>query len=91
MTAFIFFVFPTFAQIAESLRRFSIDETTTSLIAVKIGGEADKVMEEMSSTIDGILVSFSKLDQEKDMVTLRKVLRELMLPYPFFFFGMLLI
>ncbi|KAF8929452.1 hypothetical protein CPC16_001410 [Podila verticillata] len=59
-------------NIAESLRRFGIEEMTTSLIAVKIGGEADQVMKEMSSTIDGILVSFSKLDQEKDMVKLRK-------------------
>ncbi|KAG0335595.1 hypothetical protein BG004_008388 [Podila humilis] len=29
-------------------------------------------METMSNTIDGNLVSFSKLDQEKDMVLLRK-------------------
>ncbi|KAG0334704.1 hypothetical protein BG000_008103, partial [Podila horticola] len=38
----------------------------------KIGGEADQVLKEMSSTIDGNLVSFSKLDQEKDMVKLRQ-------------------
>ncbi|KAF9330158.1 hypothetical protein BG006_006851 [Podila minutissima] len=59
-------------NIAESLRRFSIDETTKSLVAIKIGGEADQVLEEMSNTIDGNLVSFSKLDQEKDMIKLRK-------------------
>ncbi|KAF9426439.1 hypothetical protein BGZ94_006522 [Podila epigama] len=58
--------------IAESLRRFGIEDTATSLIAVKIGGEATEVMEEMTSMVDGNLVSFSKLDQEKDLVKLRK-------------------
>lgn len=43
------------------------------MIAVKIGGNADEIMEEMSRTVEGNLVSFSKLDQEKDMVRLRQV------------------
>ncbi|KAG0299353.1 hypothetical protein BGZ97_003765 [Linnemannia gamsii] len=59
-------------NIAESLKRFGISEDTTSLIAVKIGGNADEIMEEMSRTVEGNLVSFSKLDQEKDMVRLRQ-------------------
>ncbi|KAF9155837.1 hypothetical protein BG015_008414 [Linnemannia schmuckeri] len=59
-------------NIAESLKRFGITEDTTSLIAVKIGGNPDEIMEEMSRTVDGNLVSFSKLDQEKDMVKLRQ-------------------
>ncbi|KAF9990333.1 hypothetical protein BGZ75_002373 [Mortierella antarctica] len=59
-------------SIAESLKRFAISETTTSLIAVKIGGDPDEVMEDMSRTVEGNLVSFSKLDQEKDMVRLRQ-------------------
>ncbi|KAG0272483.1 hypothetical protein BGZ95_011763 [Linnemannia exigua] len=59
-------------NIAESLKRFGISEDTTSLIAVKIGGNPDEIMEEMSRTVDGILVSFSKLDQDKDMVKLRQ-------------------
>ncbi|CAO3573848.1 unnamed protein product [Mortierella alpina] len=59
-------------SIAESLKRFAISENTTSLIAVKIGGNPDEVMEDMSRTVEGNLVSFSKLDQEKDMVRLRQ-------------------
>ncbi|KAF9965313.1 hypothetical protein BGZ70_005068 [Mortierella alpina] len=59
-------------SIAESLKRFAISEDTTSLIAVKIGGNPDEVMEDMSRTVEGNLVSFSKLDQEKDMVRLRQ-------------------
>ncbi|KAF8947974.1 hypothetical protein BGZ47_007112 [Haplosporangium gracile] len=59
-------------NIAESLKRFGITEDTTSLIAVKIGGNPDEIMEDMSRTVDGNLVSFSKLDQEKDMVKLRQ-------------------
>ncbi|KAF9585492.1 hypothetical protein BGW38_002151 [Lunasporangiospora selenospora] len=59
-------------NIAESLKRFGISESTTSLVAIKIGGEAEEVMEEMSKTVDGNLVSFSKLDQEKDIEKLRK-------------------
>ncbi|KAF9928828.1 hypothetical protein BGZ67_006754 [Mortierella alpina] len=59
-------------SIAESLKRFAISETTTSLIAAKIGGDPDEVMEDMSRTVEGNLVSFSKLDQEKDMVRLRQ-------------------
>ncbi|KAF9174642.1 hypothetical protein BGX20_010459 [Mortierella sp. AD010] len=59
-------------NIAESLKRFGITEDTTSLIAVKIGGNPDEVLEDMSKTVDGILVSFSKLDQEKDMSKLRQ-------------------
>ncbi|KAF9083376.1 hypothetical protein BGX29_011106 [Mortierella sp. GBA35] len=59
-------------NIAESLKRFGITEETKSLIAVKIGGNPDEVMEEMSRTVDGNLVSFSKLDQEKDMTKLRQ-------------------
>ncbi|KAK3824201.1 MAG: kinase binding protein CGI-121-domain-containing protein [Linnemannia elongata] len=59
-------------NIAESLKRFGITEDTTSLIAVKIGGNPDEIMEEMSRTVDGNLVSFSKLDQEKDMAKLRQ-------------------
>ncbi|KAG0371940.1 hypothetical protein BGX24_000958 [Mortierella sp. AD032] len=59
-------------NIAESLKRFGISEDTTSLIAVKIGGNPDEIIEDMSRTVDGILVSFSKLDQEKDMVKLRQ-------------------
>ncbi|KAF9291344.1 kinase binding protein CGI-121-domain-containing protein [Linnemannia elongata] len=59
-------------NIAESLKRFGITEDTTSLIAVKIGGNPDEIMEEMSRTVDGNLVSFSKLDQEKDMTKLRQ-------------------
>ncbi|KAG0054438.1 hypothetical protein BGZ83_011232 [Gryganskiella cystojenkinii] len=59
-------------NIAESLKRFGISDETTSLIAVKIGGEPDEVMEDMSRTVDGNLISFSKLDQEKDMEKLRK-------------------
>ncbi|KAI1314928.1 hypothetical protein EDD11_001565 [Mortierella claussenii] len=60
-------------NIAESLKRFGITENTTSLIAVKIGGNPDEVMDIMLKTVDGILVSFSKLDQEKDMVKLRQI------------------
>ncbi|KAG0259484.1 hypothetical protein BG011_002596 [Mortierella polycephala] len=59
-------------NIAESLKRFGITEDTTSLIAVKIGGNSDEVLEDMSTTVDGNLVSFSALDQEKDMVKLRQ-------------------
>ncbi|KAG0309882.1 hypothetical protein BGZ98_003425 [Dissophora globulifera] len=59
-------------NIAESLKRFGITEDTTSLIAVKIGGDPIEVMEDMSKTVDGILVSFSKLDQEKDIKRLRQ-------------------
>ncbi|GJJ72398.1 EKC/KEOPS complex subunit CGI121/TPRKB [Entomortierella parvispora] len=59
-------------NIAESLKRFGITEDTTSLIAVKIGGDPDEVLEDMSNTVDGNLISFSKLDQEKDMEKLRK-------------------
>ncbi|KAF9340057.1 hypothetical protein BGZ91_003642 [Linnemannia elongata] len=59
-------------NIAESLKRFGITEDTTSLIAVKIGGNPDEIIEEMSRTVDGNLVSFSKLDQEKDMTKLRQ-------------------
>ncbi|KAF8977247.1 hypothetical protein BGZ46_007536 [Entomortierella lignicola] len=62
-------------NIAESLKRFGITEDTTSLIAVKIGGNPDEVLDEMSKTVDGILVSFSKLDQEKDMDKLRQIPR----------------
>ncbi|KAF9546229.1 hypothetical protein EC957_009968 [Mortierella hygrophila] len=59
-------------NIAESLKRFGIKEDTTSLIAVKIGGNPDEIMEEMSRTVSGNLVSFSKLDQERDMTKLRQ-------------------
>ncbi|KAF9901017.1 hypothetical protein EC991_006607 [Linnemannia zychae] len=59
-------------NIAESLKRFGISEDTTSLIAIKIGGNPEEIMEDMSQTVDGNLVSFSKLDQEKDMVKLRQ-------------------
>ncbi|KAF9126864.1 hypothetical protein BGW39_006290 [Mortierella sp. 14UC] len=59
-------------NIAESLKRFGISEDTTSLIAVKIGGKPDEILEDMSRTVDGNLVSFSKLDQEKDVVKLRQ-------------------
>ncbi|KAF9363469.1 hypothetical protein BGX34_004085 [Mortierella sp. NVP85] len=59
-------------NIAESLKRFGITEQTTSLIAVKIGGNPDEVLEEMSSTVEGNLVSFCNLDQEKDTAKLRQ-------------------
>ncbi|KAI7832262.1 kinase binding protein CGI-121-domain-containing protein [Gamsiella multidivaricata] len=59
-------------NIAESLKRFGITEDTKSLIAVRIGGNPDEVLADMSKTVDGILVSFSKLDQEKDMAKLRQ-------------------
>ncbi|KAF9922544.1 hypothetical protein FBU30_007330 [Linnemannia zychae] len=59
-------------NIAESLKRFGITENTTSLIAVRIGGDPDEILEDMNRTVDGNLVSFSKLDQEKDMVKLRQ-------------------
>ncbi|KAF9436355.1 hypothetical protein BGZ76_004215 [Entomortierella beljakovae] len=59
-------------NIAEALKRFGISEDTTSLIAIKIGGNPDEVLDEMSKTVDGILVSFSKLDQEKDITKLRQ-------------------
>ncbi|KAG0297183.1 hypothetical protein BGZ96_007392 [Linnemannia gamsii] len=59
-------------NIAESLKRFGITEDTTSMIAIKIGGNPDAIMEEMSKTVEGNLVSFSKLDQEKDMSKLRQ-------------------
>ncbi|KAG0199005.1 hypothetical protein BGX28_007634 [Mortierella sp. GBA30] len=59
-------------SIAESLKRFAITEESTSLIAVRIGGSPDEVLEDMSRTIEGNLVSFTKLDQEKDMIKLRQ-------------------
>ncbi|KAG0237503.1 hypothetical protein BGW42_000713 [Actinomortierella wolfii] len=59
-------------NIAESLRRFGISDSTTSLIAIKIGGEASTVLEEMNKTVDGTLTSFSNLEQEADLATLRK-------------------
>ncbi|KAF9940135.1 hypothetical protein BGZ65_008117 [Modicella reniformis] len=59
-------------NIAESLKRFGIAEQTTSLIAIKIGGNPDEVLEEMSKTVEGNLVSFSKLGQEKDTAKLRQ-------------------
>ncbi|ORZ17517.1 hypothetical protein BCR41DRAFT_395798 [Lobosporangium transversale] len=50
---------------AESLKRFGINEDTTSLIAVKVGGDPNEALEDMSKTVDGILTSFPKLYQEK--------------------------
>ncbi|KAF9973570.1 hypothetical protein BGZ73_003178 [Actinomortierella ambigua] len=60
------------AQIAESLRRFGISDSTTSLIAISIGGEAGAVLDEMNKTVDGALASFGDLEHEADMTTLRK-------------------
>ncbi|KAG0246254.1 kinase binding protein CGI-121-domain-containing protein [Mortierella sp. GBAus27b] len=59
-------------NIAESFKRFGIKEQTTSLVAVKIGGQPDEVQEEMSNMIEGNITSFSKLDQEKDITRLRQ-------------------
>ncbi|KAF9897198.1 hypothetical protein BX616_006018, partial [Lobosporangium transversale] len=58
---------------AESLKRFGINEDTTSLIAVKVGGDPNEALEDMSKTVDGILTSFPKLYQEKGMVRLCQV------------------
>ncbi|KAF9161962.1 hypothetical protein DFQ27_002021 [Actinomortierella ambigua] len=59
-------------NIAESLRRFGISDSTTSLMAISIGGEAAAVLEEMNKTVDGTLTSFSDLEQGTDLATLRK-------------------
>ena len=46
-------------QIAESFRRFGIQDTTTNILAIKVSNDAEKVQSHLQQYIEGTLVEFS--------------------------------
>ncbi|KAI9320541.1 kinase binding protein CGI-121-domain-containing protein [Dichotomocladium elegans] len=68
----IVFDFSPNTNIAQSLRRFGIDETTQHLVVIKLGGNAVEVEKELRGNIQGDLVPLSELDHVRDIKTIQK-------------------
>ena len=49
----------TVAQIAESFRRFGIQDYTTNVLAIKVGGDADAIQSHLLQHVEGTPVEFS--------------------------------
>lgn len=62
-----------YIQIAQSLRRFGISDTTQNLLVIKVGGEASEVQQDMINNVKGELVPLSELDQMHDIKSIQKV------------------
>ena len=46
-------------KIAESFRRFGIQDSTTNMLAIKVGGDAEKVRSHLMQQVEGTPVHFS--------------------------------
>jgi EKC/KEOPS complex subunit CGI121/TPRKB len=46
-------------QIAESFRRFGIQDTTTNILAIKVSDDAESVQSHLQQHVEGTLVEFS--------------------------------
>lgn len=62
-----------YIQIAQSLRRFGISDTSENLLVIKVGGEAGEVQQDMTNNVKGELVPLSELDQMHDIKSIQKV------------------
>lgn len=62
-----------YIQIAQSLRRFGISDTSENLLVIKVGGESGEVQQDMINNVKGELVPLSELDQMHDIKSIQKV------------------
>ncbi|KAI7865802.1 kinase binding protein CGI-121-domain-containing protein [Spinellus fusiger] len=68
----IVFDFSSTIHIAQSLRRFGIEDTTTDILAIKVGGDATEAREFMDQNIKGDLTSLDALVEIRDLKRIQK-------------------
>ena len=64
-------------KIAESFRRFGIQDTTTNVLAIKVGSEADNVQSHLMQHVEGTPVEFSDevITEMCDAAKVKKIYR----------------
>ncbi|KAL0089627.1 kinase binding protein CGI-121-domain-containing protein [Phycomyces blakesleeanus] len=68
----IVFDFSSTIHISQSLKRFGIEDTTTDIIAVKLGGTSEEAIAFMKDNIKGDVVALDQLDQIRDLKRIQK-------------------
>ncbi|KAI8089788.1 kinase binding protein CGI-121-domain-containing protein [Halteromyces radiatus] len=68
----IVFDFSSSVNIAQSLRRYGINDQSQQLLVIKVGGSSSEVESFMRENIQGELVSLDLLDQWRDMKKIQK-------------------
>ncbi|CAO3624650.1 unnamed protein product [Cunninghamella blakesleeana] len=68
----IVFDFSNSVNIAQSLRRYGIDDQSQQLLVIKIGGTSSEVEKFMRDNIQGELIPLSQLEQIRDLKKIKK-------------------
>ncbi|KAI8874887.1 CGI-121-domain-containing protein [Backusella circina FSU 941] len=69
----VVFDFSSNPNIVKTFAQFGMQATTTSLVAIKIGGSAEEAEEFMKASVKGDIIPFKQLDQLHDLKMIEEV------------------